>query len=75
MRVGQEGCFHSTSLGTKNTEQERRREIQGLHKNTGHAYSQDVLSLMLGRDEESGGAGRGVEGEGFTRGRIKIAEK
>lgn len=55
MRVGQEGCYHSTSLRTKNTEQERRREIQGLHKNTGHAYSQDVLSLMLGRDRESGG--------------------
>lgn len=47
--------FHQS--GNQNTEQERRREIQGLHKNTGHAYSQDVLSLMLGRDGSRVGAG------------------
>lgn len=50
--------FHQS--GNQNTEQERRREIQRLHKNTGHAYSQDVLSLMLGRDGSRVGAwGRG----------------
>lgn len=50
--------FHQS--GNQNTEQERRREIQGLHKNTGHAYSQDVLSLMLGRDgSRVGGRGEG----------------
>lgn len=52
--------FHQSE--NQNTEQERRRDIRGaggLHKNTGHAYSQDVLSFMLGRD-----GGRGVEGQG-----------
>lgn len=30
-----------------------RREIfEKLHKNTSHAYSQDVLSFMLGREGE-----------------------
>lgn len=32
----------------QSTEQERQ-----LHKNTGHAYSQDVLSFMLGREGKS----------------------
>lgn len=44
-----------------------------MHKNTGHAYSQDVLSFMLGRD-----GGRGVEGKGeggYTQGRIIITIK
>lgn len=35
------------SLQCKN--QETEKNVPGLHKNTSHAYSQDVLSFMLGR--------------------------
>lgn len=61
MRVGQEGMFSIHQSGNQKHGARERREIQGLHKNTGHAYSQDVLSLMLGRDGELGGKGVGVE--------------
>ena len=43
--------FHRSD--NQDTERERQRVIQGLHKNTSHAYSQDVLSFMLGREGES----------------------
>lgn len=44
----QAGCrsFHQSD------NQIRSRDI-GVHKNTGHAYSQDVLSFMLGREGKS----------------------
>lgn len=71
VRIRQEGCFHSTSLRTKTqSKRETERYPGGLHKNTGHAYSQDVLSFMLGRD-----GGRGVGGRGYTQGRIIITIK
>lgn len=46
-----------------------------MHKNTGHAYSQDVLSFMLGRDGGREVEGRGVGGRGYTQGRIIITIK
>lgn len=37
----------------RNTEQEEADKYPGLHKDAGHAYSQDVLSFMLGREGKS----------------------
>lgn len=37
----------------RDTKQEETDKYPGLHKNAGHAYSQDVLSFMLGREGES----------------------
>lgn len=53
MRNRQEGCYHSTGLITKIQSARDRKLSRGLHKNTSHAYSQDVLSFMLGREGKS----------------------
>lgn len=49
MRNRQEEDHYHYQCKNQNTEQKSER-YPGLHRNTGHAYSQDVLSFMLGRE-------------------------
>lgn len=49
MRNRQEEYHYHYQCKNQNTEQKSER-YPGLHRNTGHAYSQDVLSFMLGRE-------------------------
>lgn len=52
MRNRQAGGIFSSHQSDNQREKERKQD-PGLHKNTSHAYSQDVLSFMLGREGKS----------------------
>lgn len=54
----------------ENRKQEETDRDPGLHKDAGHAYSQDVLSFMLGREGESVYTWKNIKGNKQKMGTI-----